>query len=104
MTAVAAGETPMDHTGDLRARVVALENNAIARERRITNAELWQRNADVSEARRSEQFKAMDNRFDDMEADIKEIKSSLTWIVRLILGGLVGGFFTIMVRVLDAAV
>lgn len=85
-------------TSDLRARVVALEQTAIAREQRLLTVEDWQRKADVFNAKKEVAWEGLDQRFSRVEQSIEKINSNLTWIVRLVLGGIVMSVVAFLIR------
>ncbi|GHC79283.1 hypothetical protein [Limoniibacter endophyticus] len=88
----------METAADLRSRVVALEQQGQAREQRLVNVENWQRMADIAEARKSEQFKAMDDRFSRIEGDLEKISQTLAKIMWLIIGGIITGMVAFIMR------
>jgi hypothetical protein len=83
---------------DLRSRVVSLAHQGNARDQRITNLEAWQRQTDISEAKRGEQFKSMDARFGRIEADLTKINGTLAKIMWLVIGGIIMAMVTFMVK------
>ena len=74
-----ADEMAPDGNADLRARVVALEQ--------------WRMAKDVESARHDERWTALEDRletrFRGFESQITKVNDSLTWITRLIIGGIV---------------
>ncbi|WP_245262101.1 hypothetical protein [Hoeflea sp. 108] len=75
--------SPVDTTdSDLRARVTALEH--------------WRTQREIAEARKDEQWKHMDQRFTDLDKKIDGLNGTLTWIVRLIIGGIISGIVAFM--------
>lgn len=70
-------------TGDLRARVVALEN--------------WRVQRDIESARHDERWKHMDDRFNRLEAKLSGVSDTLTWITRLIIGGIIMAIVAFMI-------
>lgn len=68
--------------GDLRARVTALEH--------------WRTQREIDGARKDEQWKHMDQRFTDLDKKIDGLNGTLTWIVRLIIGGIISGIVAFM--------
>jgi len=75
---------PNDQTGDLRARVVALEN--------------WRVQRDIESARHDERWKHMDDRFNRLEQKLSSMGDTMTWIVRLIIGGIIAGILASIMR------
>lgn len=89
-------------TADLRSRLVAVEHNFSAALARLSIVEQWRAQMDILTARRDEQFKNLTDRFDglnvkidnvksEISGDLGELKGSLTWLSRLIIGSLVTG-------------
>jgi hypothetical protein len=70
---------------DLRGRVAALEHASTAKEQRLLVVEAWQRQADIFNARQ-------DVKFQQIELDLQGIKSILSRIMWLIVGGIGSGF------------
>lgn len=73
-----------DMNSDLRARVVALEN--------------WRVQRDIESARHDERWKHMDDRFNRLEAKLSGVSDSLTWIMRIVIGGILMGVVAFMIR------
>lgn len=69
---------------DLRARVVALES--------------WRVQRDIESARHDEKWKHMDDRFNRLETKLGSVSDTLTWIVRLVIGGIILGVIAFMMR------
>lgn len=69
---------------DLRVRVNALEHADAAIISRINVLEQWQRQTEIAEARKDEQWKNVDKRFDDLDKKIDKIGgliSKLLWTI-----------------------
>lgn len=85
----------MDSAADLRPRVVALEHKLAA-------LESWQRQKDVESARHDERWIAMeiriDNRFSGLESSVRDIKTALSRINWMIIGGIVAGIVGFLIR------
>lgn len=60
---------------DLRARVVALEQ--------------WKTESEIRSARHDERWLALEGRFTGIEKDISGINDTLTWLMRLVIGGMI---------------
>lgn len=56
---------------------------------RVKTLEHWRISIDIANARAEEQRKHLDMRFDALDSKVSKINDSLTWIVRLVLGGVV---------------
>lgn len=79
--------TEMD--GDLRSRVVSLEHQGASRDQRLTALEAWQRQSDIADARKDEQFKHMDMRFSTLDAKIDGVNGTLNRIAKLGISGII---------------
>lgn len=88
----------MEAAADIRSRVVALEHKFSAAEQRMMAVENWQRAADIADARRSEQFKGMDDRFTRIEGDLEKISGTLGRIMWILLGGILSGMVAFIIR------
>lgn len=69
---------------DLRARAVALEHLGQSLDRRVTTLETWQRQQDINDAKLSERWEHISDRFNRLEVkigDINDILSRIMWIV-----------------------
>lgn len=88
--------------GDIRSRVVSLEHTAQSNTQRLTTLQAWQRQRDIDSARHDEKWTAMekriDVRFSGLEDSTKGIQTSLTWIVRLILGTIAVGILGLLMK------
>ena len=69
---------------DIRARVVALE--------------LWKAQQDIESARHDERWKHMDDRFNRVEKSLSEMSGTLTWIMRIVIGGILIGIVAFMMK------
>lgn len=87
---------------DLRARVVTLEHGAAAKEQRLSNLEAWQRQRDIDSARHDEKWNAMeariDTRFSGLESSVRDIKTALSRINWLIIGGIITGVVGFLIK------
>ncbi|RWE31535.1 hypothetical protein [Mesorhizobium sp.] len=70
--------------GDLRARVVALEN--------------WRVQRDIESARHDERWKHMDTKIDGVEKKVDKISSDLSRIMWIIIAGIITAIITFMVK------
>ena len=73
-----------DTDTDLRARVVALEQ--------------WRVQRDIDSARHDEKWKHMDERFNRLEVALAGLSGTLTWIMRIIIGGILAGVVAFMIK------
>ncbi len=89
-------------TADLRSRVVTLEHSSAAKESRLSALEAWQRQRDIDSARHDEKWNAMenriDNRFNSLESSIKDVQGSLSWINKLVIGGIITGIIAFLIQ------
>lgn len=76
------GEVPMET--DLRTRVVALEQ--------------WRIQRDIQAARHDERWLHMEQRLGAIEKDIGGIQDTLTWIMRIVIGGILLGIVTFLIK------
>lgn len=83
---------------DLHSRVVQLEHQGQAREARLVLVETWQRHQEVAEARRDEKWQHLDVRLNSLDTKINKIGDTLTWVNRMIIGGLVMGVIAFMLK------
>ncbi|WP_245409055.1 hemolysin XhlA family protein [Shinella sp. WSJ-2] len=87
---------------DLRSRMVSAEHSLQGLLQRLTLLETWKQQRDIESARHDEKWNAMetriDNRFSGLEKSVHDIQTSLTWINRLIVGGIVTGIVAFLVR------
>lgn len=74
---------------DLRARVVALEQKSQGFEPRITLLEAWQRQMDVLNARKDEQFENLKGRFDTLDKKIDGVSGGISKVLWLVGGAVV---------------
>lgn len=90
--------SPTENDFDLRSRVVSNEHQMTALALRVTNLEQWQRQAELADARKDEQWKHMDNRFNDLEKKISGVSDTLAKVVWLIVSALILGVISFMIR------
>jgi hypothetical protein len=83
---------------DLRTRVVSLEHQSTLFSQRIGELEKWQRVSDIADARKDEQFKSMDARFNSIDKKIEAINATLSRIMWLVLGGIIMGAVGFMLK------
>lgn len=75
---------PEQESSDLRARVVALES--------------WRVQREIESARHDERWKHMDDRFNRLESKLSDLSGTLTWIMRIVIGGILVGIVTFMLK------
>ena len=91
-------ERTSDMDTDLRARVVTLEHAAANKEQRLAGLEAWRTQRDIESARNDERRKHMDDRFNRIETKLSGLSDTLTWIMRLVIGGIVLAIIAFLVR------
>lgn len=74
----------IDHSADLRARVVALEQ--------------WRTQRDIESARHDEKWKHMDAKIDSVEKKVDRISSDLSRVMWLILSGIILAIIAFLVK------
>ncbi len=83
---------------DLRSRVVGNEHQITAIALRVTSLEQWQRQVELADARKDEQWKHMDNRFNDLEKKISGVSDTLAKVVWLIISALILGVVSFLLK------
>lgn len=83
---------------DLRSRVVALEHGAQSWEIRLVALEAWRTQRDIDSARHDERWIGMENRLTSIETEINGIQETLTWIMRIVIGGIIMGVIAFLMR------
>lgn len=74
---------------DLRNRVVALEHKSLASEPRLAALEAWQRQMEIFNARRDEQFENLKGRFDTLDKKLDGVSGGISRVLWLIAGSVV---------------
>lgn len=80
---------------DLRNRVVALEHKTLALEPRLSGLEAWQRQMEIFNARKDEQFENLKGRFDTLDKKIDGVSggiSKVLWMIAAATVAIVVGF------------
>lgn len=98
--------TPPENTDmenhDLRSRVVGLEHRVHGYDQRLSGLEVWQRQRDIESARHDEKWNAMekriDERFSGIEKSVGDIKSVLSRLNWLIVGGIIAAVIGFIVK------
>lgn len=90
-------EKATDMDSDLRSRMVSVEHQTQGHGQRLSALETWQRQKDIDSARHDERWKHMDDRFNRLEAKLVSVNDTLTWITRLIIGGIIMAIIAFMV-------
>lgn len=85
-------------SSDLRSRVVNLEHAAASKELRITTLEQWRVATDLIAARKDVAWENLVKTVDTVEKKIDGMAGNLTWIVRLVLGGIILGIIAFLFK------
>jgi len=88
----------METDGDLRSRIVSVEHTVQANNQRLTTLEAWQRQSEIGEAKRGEQWVALQHDFVDIKKSIGEVQGTLRWIGRTIIGAIIVAFMAFLIR------
>lgn len=83
---------------DLRGRVVSVEHKLTDYGQRLTSLESWQRQMDIFNARRDEQFKHLTDSFATLNRKIDDLNGTLKWAVKVILGAMLAAVVAFMVK------
>lgn len=84
--------------GDLRSRMVNVEHKAAEHALRLSALEQWKQQSDISDARKEEQWKAMNEKIDHVGKGVTEVQGTLKWIGRTIIGGIIAAILIFMVK------
>lgn len=85
-------------SSDLRSRVVNLEHAAASKDQRITTLEQWRVAADLIAARKDVAWENLVKTVDTVDKKIDGMAGNMTWIVRLIIGGLIMGVIAFLFK------
>lgn len=89
--------TDMDNS-DLRTRIVGVEHTVQANNQRLTALESWQRQSEIGEAKRGEQWATLQRDMGDINKSISEVQGTLRWIGRTIIGAIILAIMAFMIR------
>ncbi|MCF7672508.1 hypothetical protein KQ944_12775 [Bacillus subtilis] len=90
--------SPTENDLDLRSRVVNLEQQLTGMLPRVVVLEKFQVQSEIADARKDEQWKHMDNRFNDLEKKISGVSDTLAKVVWLIISALILGVVSFMIK------
>ncbi len=90
--------SPTENDFDLRSRVVNLEQQLTGILPRLVVLEKFQVQSEIADARKDEQWKHMDNRFNDLEKKISGVSDTLAKVVWLIISALILGVVSFMLK------
>lgn len=87
---------------DLRTRVVRTEHDLTDHNRRISDLEKWRQTNEINDARKEEQLKGMETRFDarfsSIEKSITSINGTLSRVMWLVLSGIIMGIVAFLIK------
>jgi hypothetical protein len=90
----------MDH--DLRPRTVSLEHQVSSHHNRLAALEEWKQQSQIYDAKKEEQLNSMqalfNMRFTAVEEKLSSIGGTMTWIMRLVIGGLLLGVIAFLLK------
>lgn len=86
----------MEH--DLRSRVVSVEHTLQSNSQRLTALEAWQRQTEIGEAKRGEQWMTLQRDLVSITKSISEVQGTLRWIGRTIIGAILVAVVAFIVR------
>lgn len=78
----------MDNS-DLQTRIVGVEHTVAANNQRLTALEAWQRQQEIGEAKRGEQWSTLQRDMETITKSIGEVQGTLRWIGRTIIGAII---------------
>jgi hypothetical protein len=87
-----------DMDGDLRSRMVSVEHTVQGNSQRLTALEAWQRQSEIGEAKRGEQWATLQRDLGALTTSISEVQGTLRWIGRTIIGGIILAILAFMIR------
>ena len=96
MLAVTEKMTDMDT--DLRSRMVSAEHTIQSNSQRLTVLEAWQRQTEIGEAKRGEQWTTLQRDLVSITKSISEVQGTLRWIGRTIIGAILVAVVAFVVR------
>lgn len=87
-----------DMDGDLRTRIVGVEHTVAANNQRLTSLEAWQRQQEIGEAKRGEQWTALQKDMGSITKSIGEIQGTLRWIGRTVIGAVILAVMAFLIK------
>jgi len=88
----------MDMDGDLRTRIVGVEHTVAANNQRLTALEAWQRQQEIGDAKRGEQWMTLQRDMETITKSISEVQGTLRWIGRTIIGAILVAVVAFMIK------
>lgn len=87
----------MDNS-DLRSRIVGVEHTIAANNQRLTTLEAWQRQQEIGDAKRGEQWTVLQRDMETITKSISEVQGTLRWIGRTIIGAIILAVMAFLIR------
>lgn len=84
--------------GDLRSRMVNVEQKGTEHSLRLSALEQWKQQSDISDARKEEQWKALNGKVEDVGRGVSEVQGTLKWIGRTIIGAIMVAVVAFMIK------
>lgn len=91
-------EKATDMDGDLRTRVVGVEHTVAANNQRLTALEAWQRQQEIGDAKRGEQWATLQRDMETITKGLGEVQGTLRWIGRTIIGAILVAAIAFMIK------
>lgn len=80
--------SPPETDTDLRSRMVSADHTIQGNSQRLTALEAWQRQTEIGEAKRGEQWATLQRDLVSITKSISEVQGTLQWIGRTIIGAI----------------
>lgn len=90
--------SPPETDTDLRSRMVSTEHTIQGNSQRLTALEAWQRQTEIGEAKRGEQWATLQRDLVSITKSISEVQGTLRWIGRTIIGAILVAAVAFVVR------
>lgn len=84
--------------GTLHTRIVGVEHTVAANNQRLTTLEAWQRQTEIGEAKRGEQWSTLQRDLGTLTKSIGEVQGTLRWIGRTIIGAIILAIMAFLIR------
>lgn len=91
-------EKVTDMDGDLRTRIVGVEHTVAGNNQRLTALEAWQRQQEIGDAKRGEQWTTLQRDMETITKSIGEVQGTLRWIGRTIIGAILVAAVAFMIK------
>ena len=90
--------SPPETDTDLRSRMVSAEHTIQGNSQRLSALEAWQRQTEIGEAKRGEQWATLQRDLVSITKSISEVQGTLRWIGRTIIGAILVAAVAFVVR------